>query len=207
MSTTHDAPTPMVRKLISRGHVHAAGFAGLVVLAGVGYAAAVAPLLHDRREAQSHQQMVAWAQAESENAARELHAIRDRLLALGASGEPTPVGGERLRDVLLGHSRESGVSLGEIAIGTPEPMGTLVRTRAEAHGTGLFSDIVGLIERIRRDMPGVAIDGLTIMRGDDGQPSLSVHLSLSSYTAQPSPAEAPSEPSGTSAASSADPDR
>lgn len=207
MSHEQNAGASSHRVTIDRKKVHAVGLCGALFLAGAGYFLGVVPLITDRREADSHQHHLSLVQAESERTARELERTREALRAAGTSGQLGLIPENRLHETLLARSRESGVLLSDVHIGTPQVFGSLLRTPVEARGSGAFSDMMRLMDRVRDDMPGVSIDGITIMRDGDEHSSLTVHLLLSSYAPQASPADANMDSSHASTASRSGPIR
>lgn len=187
MKNADEASSARPRYTLDRRTVHLFGIVGALVIVGIGYLVGIAPLAAESRETLAHRERLESARVEAEQAIGDLAQARARLLALDAAEQPDLIPGDRLRETMLGTSRGAGVDLFDLVIGTPEPTAGLLRTPVEAQGTATFSDIVRLLERVRAYMPGVSVDGLTIMHENEGSAPLSVHLVLSSYSPQASP--------------------
>lgn len=203
MKNAREASSARPRFLLDRRTVHLVGMVGALVLAGIGYLLGIAPLAAERREARAHRARIESARVDTEQALSDLAQARARLLALDAEEQPDLVPADRLRETMLGTAHGVGVDLFDLVIGTPEPAAGLLRTSVEAQGEATFSDIVRLLDRFRADMPGVSVDGLSIMRENEGTAPLSVHLVLSSYSPQASPSTPDTGPSSDAAAPSA----
>jgi Tfp pilus assembly protein PilO len=167
-------------------HVHAVGVAGLLALAGIGYALGYAPAARAQHRAQVQRQAIAKANDEANATAQHIDTARLEFETLRAQARGLPASTD-LVGVLTDAVSVRGLVAHNVVADASVSIDGLTRTTVVLHASGAFSDFAGLVADVGDVHPGAAIDGFTILPDPMGRDSLVFQASLSVYAPQTAP--------------------
>lgn len=195
--------TKTIRPQLTQLHVHVLGAAGILTLAGVGYAFGYAPSARAQHQAELQRQAIGKANDEATATAQHIEAARVERETLRASIGKLPAEDTDLVEMITDAATGHALTVHNVFANDEGAHEGVSRSTVVAHTSGSFSDIVSFMADLRNEIPGAAIDGFSIMPESSTGESLVFQASLSVYAPQSSRADgAASESSGRAPAAS-----
>lgn len=154
---------------------------------GLVYALGYTPWTQARQQVLAQQQAIASAENQAQDLANQLRLALAEHAALENKARAAPIARHELADRIGDALAGCALSVHNLVVGQATEADGLSVTPVDVQASGRFEEIVSWLGKVRQDLPGVSVVGLSVLPQPSDESMLMVQASLKAYAPQTTP--------------------